>query len=162
MSDTITELQADFALQYVRQNCENATKAYRVIDPEHRYPGKMGMAWLNNPDVAAEIASIVSRSVKERAGVRVLSLGRKRTLLHDFAEDDQLEAKDRMKAVELDGRYAGDFAPEKLDIAASMTLTGLFAEVARGDFALDEYGERVRVVDVTDGAEMMALARLLD
>lgn len=69
---------------------------------------------LRNDKVRKRVAELQSAAATEA----VLTLERKRQLLADIAEGRQQEAKisDRLRAIELDARLAGEFH-EKLDVS---------------------------------------------
>ena len=135
----ISIAEADFAQAYV-DNGGNATAALRAARPDDTSPGLPAMAarMLERPQVLLEIDRL--RTAGRR--YRKLTTGRKREILHDFAEDEDLEPKTRMDAIMHDGKYAGDYAPVAvaLDVASDQ-LSGIFARVSAGGYKLDEMGE---------------------
>lgn len=149
--------RAAFAREYVAAKCMNAVGAYRAAvgggDPDNPSTDRaMASKWLRDPGVRALIEDL--RAPID--GYRWLATGRKREILHDQAEDTDLEAKERRAAVMDDGKYAGDYAPTKTELdVSSDQLTGIFARVSAGGYKLDEMGEVIE-------AEMKDYSHLLE
>jgi hypothetical protein len=154
---SITGARAAFAAAYVSAKCANAVGAYRTAvgggDPDNPATDRaIASAWLRRKDVQEYIDDL--RAPID--GHRRLSLGRKREILHDQAEDTDLEAKERRAAVMDDGKYAGDYAPTKTELdVSSDQLTGIFARVSAGGYKLDEMGEIIECDTAKDYSHLL-------
>jgi len=121
--------------------CEgkNFTEAYKVLNPDAKYPGQMGTQIAARPEVKERIAEI--RFEIDTRGV--LKICRKRELLRQMAEgvtptkvirksNGKVEAIfDRHLALITDAKIAGEFAAEKVEVAAGPTLKLVFDSFGR-------------------------------
>jgi len=97
---------------------------------------------LTKPDVAARIAEL-RKPQTEKA---LLTKDRKRALLMEFAEDPQIKTPDRLRAIELDAKLAGHFAPEQVTLE-------------KGPNPLDDLSERAnRVASILNRRAMPPVA----
>jgi len=70
------------------------------------------------PNIAARIAEL-RKPQTEKA---LLTKDRKRALLMEFAENPQIKTPDRLRAIELDAKLAGHFAPDVVTVDDGPTL----------------------------------------
>ncbi len=78
---------------------------------------------VTNGNIEAEIARLRGKA-ENRAGSAVLTLAVKRKFLHGVVVENEDERTcDRLKALELDAKLAGEFTPDKLEVDVKFTVT---------------------------------------
>ena len=121
--------------------CEgkNFTEAFRILNPDAKFPGQMGTQIAARPEVKERIAEI-RFEIDTRS---VLKICRKRELLRQMAEgvtptkvirkaNGKVEAIfDRHLALVTDAKIAGEFAPEKMEVSGGPTLRLVFDSFGR-------------------------------
>ena len=121
--------------------CEgkNFTEAFRILNPDAKFPGQMGTQIAARPEVKERIAEI-KFEIDTRS---VLKICRKRELLRQMAEgvtptkvirkaNGKVEAIfDRHLALITDAKIAGEFAPEKMEVSGGPTLRLVFDSFGR-------------------------------
>lgn len=111
-----------------REFCRNVarglslTEAYETTWPGRKFPGQTGAQLAKRPLFRAEIDRIKAKMAEVEAKkdeAAILSILRKRQILAEIAESpvDGVVTKhtDRMGAIALDSKIAGDFAPDKIE-----------------------------------------------
>jgi hypothetical protein len=89
---------------------------------------------LTKPDIAARIAAL-RKPQTEKA---LLTKDRQRAILMDFAENPSIKTSDRIRAIELDAKLAGHFAPELVTVETGpKTLDSIRVRAERVVSALD-------------------------
>jgi phage terminase small subunit len=76
--------------------------------------GTAGPRMMENVGVKARIAELRAPQTKKA----LLSKDRKREIMRDIAESPTQKTQDRLRAIEIDAKLAGDFAPEQHVIEA--------------------------------------------
>lgn len=72
-----------------------------------------------------------ARTVARAAGKVVLALAKKRELLHAFATARKLDVKDRMRAIELDAKLAGELKGDAVTVHATAVSGYVMTEERR-------------------------------
>lgn len=72
-----------------------------------------------------------ARTSAKAAGKVVLALAKKRELLHAFATTRKLDVKDRMRAIELDAKLAGELKGDAVTVNATAVSGSVLTEAER-------------------------------
>ena len=72
-----------------------------------------------------------AKTSAKAAGKVVLALAKKRSLLHAFATPQKLDVRDRLRAIELDARLAGELKGDAVTVHATAVSGVVMTEEAR-------------------------------
>ncbi len=82
---------------------------------------------LTKPNIKARIAVLRAPQTKKA----VLTKDRKREIMRDIAESSTQKTQDRLRAIEIDAKLAGDFAPERVELETGPKTLEAVRERAR-------------------------------
>lgn len=110
--------------------------AYRATYPDARSKKSGNNAWrlMRREDVQARYRELRDEMDARLTAWAIMTRGEKRLMLKQIAEDENSSAAERMKAIDLDNKMAGEYArsAESAGLAAEQSkLDALLAELRR-------------------------------